>query len=201
MFSKLKHTSILLSVNILKNKALLSEIEKRMSGITFDRLSKELNRWREDHPIGFYANPKTNTDGTTNMLLWEFGFPGKMGTPWEGGLYKGEIILKEHYPFNPPIVKFVPDLFHPNLWPNGTMDLHILMEDQWRPVFTIKEILLSAHELLHNPNMKDPSHAEAYLCLLNDEATFDQKVRDQARSMKADWLSELSHCFLGVVCD
>ena len=176
------------------------EREKRMSRITLGRLSKELKRWKEDHPVGFYANPKTETDGRTNMLLWEFGFAGKVGTPWEGGLYKGETSFKD-YPFNPPIVKFVSDLFHPNLWPNGTMDLHMLMGDQWRPVVTIKEILLSVHELLHNPKMKDPSHAEAYLCLLNDKATFDQKVRDQAHSMKADWLSELSHCFLGVTSD
>ena len=81
-----------------------------MSGIARARLSEELKRWKKEHPVGFYANPKTETDGTTNMLLWEFGFAGKVGTPWEGGLYKGEIIFKENYPFHPPIVKFVPDM-------------------------------------------------------------------------------------------
>ena len=164
-----------------------------MSGITYGRLSKELKRWREDHPIGFYANPKTNTDGTTNMLLWEFGMPGKVGTPYEGGLYKGEIIFKEDYPFSPPKLKFVPPIFHPNLYPSGTMDLHILVEELWRPVLTIKQILLNAHEILHNPDITSgtphtscPAQKDAYLCLLNDKATFEQKVRDQARTMKAE---------------
>ena len=29
-----------------------------------------------------------NADGTMNLMLWEYGIPGKKGTPWEGGLYK-----------------------------------------------------------------------------------------------------------------
>ena len=161
-----------------------------MSGIARARLSEELNRWRKDHPIGFFANPKTNADGTTNMLLWEFGIPGKVGTPWEGGLYKGEITFKEDYPFNPPRLKFIPPLFHPNLYPSGTMDLRILIEEYWSAALTVKQILLSAYELLHNPNIKDPAQKDGYLCLLNDKATYDQRVRDQARVMKAE-LSEL----------
>ena len=35
-----------------------------------------------------------NTDGTMNMMLWEYAIPGKKGTPWEGGLYKGQMIFK-----------------------------------------------------------------------------------------------------------
>ena len=35
-----------------------------------------------------------NADGTMNLMLWEFAIPGKKGTPWEGGLYKGQMIFK-----------------------------------------------------------------------------------------------------------
>ena len=31
-----------------------------------------------------------NADGTMNLMLWEYGIPGKKGTPWEGGLYKAK---------------------------------------------------------------------------------------------------------------
>ena len=66
------------------------------------------------------------------MLLWEFGMPGKVGTPsYEGGLYKGEITFKVDYPFNPPKLKLVPPLFHPNIYPSGTMDLCILINEHW----------------------------------------------------------------------
>ena len=34
-----------------------------------------------------------NADGTMNLMLWEYGIPGKKGTPWEGGLYKANTAL------------------------------------------------------------------------------------------------------------
>ena len=76
-----------------------------MSGIAQARLSEERKCWRKDHPFGFIARsfpisnvdfqdqidcfrPMKNADGTMNLMLWEYGIPGKKGTPWEGGLYK-----------------------------------------------------------------------------------------------------------------
>jgi ubiquitin-conjugating enzyme E2 I len=35
-----------------------------------------------------------NPDGTMNLMLWEYAIPGKKGTPWEAGLYKGQMIFK-----------------------------------------------------------------------------------------------------------
>merc|ERR1712112_427829 len=58
-------------------------------------LSEERKSWRKDHPFGFIARPMKNADGTMNLMLWEYGIPGKKGTPWEGGLYKGQIIFKQ----------------------------------------------------------------------------------------------------------
>ena len=54
-----------------------------------------------------------------------YGIPGKKGTPWEGGLYKGQIIFKDDFPTTPPKVKFVPPLFHPNVYPSGTGELTV----------------------------------------------------------------------------
>ena len=64
-----------------------------------------------------------NADGSMNLMLWEYAIPGKKGTPWEGGLYKGQMIFKDDYPSTPPKVKFVPPLFHPNVYPSGTGEI------------------------------------------------------------------------------
>jgi hypothetical protein len=43
----------------------------------------------------------------------------------------------------PPKCKFVPPLYHPNVYPSGTICLSILNEDDgWRPAITIKQLLL-----------------------------------------------------------
>lgn len=112
---------------------------------------------------GFVARPMKNTDGTLNLMTWECAIPGKKGTPWEGGLYNLRMIFKDDYPTSPPKCKFEPPLFHPNVYPSGTVCLSLLDEEKdWRPAITIKQILLGIQDLLNEPNIKDPAQAEAY---------------------------------------
>merc|ERR1712156_1070792 len=138
--------------------------------------------WRKDHPFGFIARPMKNADGTMNLMLWEYGIPGKKGTPWEGGLYKGQIIFKDDFPTIPPKCKFDPPSFHPNVYPSGTVCLSILDEEKdWRPSITIKQILMGIHILLSEPNEKDPAQADAYTAFTTNINEYNRKVREQAK--------------------
>ncbi len=88
--------------------------------------------------------------------------------------------------------KFTPPLFHPNVFPSGTICLSILDEDKgWKPAITIKQVsaerlpafaktvmeapelthhhaprtsqlLLGIQALLTEPNISDPAQDEAY---------------------------------------
>uniref|UniRef100_A0A673JPZ5 SUMO-conjugating enzyme UBC9-like n=1 Tax=Sinocyclocheilus rhinocerous TaxID=307959 RepID=A0A673JPZ5_9TELE len=134
-----------------------------MSGIALSRLSQERKAWRKDHPFGFVAVPTKNPDGTMNLMNWECAIPGKKGTLWEGGLYKLRMLFKDDYPSSPPKCKFEPPIFHPNVYPSGTVCLSILEEEKdWRPAITIKQILLGIQELLNEPNIQDPAQAEVF---------------------------------------
>lgn len=65
------------------------------------------------------------------------------GSLWEGGEYCLTMEFPEEYPSKPPKCKFTPVLFHPNVYPSGTVCLSILNEDEdWKPSITIKQILL-----------------------------------------------------------
>jgi ubiquitin-protein ligase len=82
--------------------------------------------------------------------------------------------------------KFTPPLFHPNVYPSGTVCLSILDEEKsWKPAITIKQvrllpqlfplpvltittntntlqILLGIQDLLDDPNVNDPAQSDAY---------------------------------------
>ena len=92
----------------------------------------------------FTAKPVTSADGETQDLFkWECKIPGKAGSPWEGGVYKLMMEFSEDYPNKPPKCKFSPVLFHPNIYPSGTVCLSILNEDEdWRPSLTIPQLLI-----------------------------------------------------------
>ncbi|KAL7677723.1 hypothetical protein ACOME3_003960 [Neoechinorhynchus agilis] len=152
-----------------------------MSGIAARRLLEERKNWRRDHPFGFVARPTTNTDGTMNIFYWECRIPGKRGTDWEGGSFRLFMSFKDDFPSTPPKCKFDPPLFHPNVYPSGTVCLSILDEERhWRPAITVKEILLGIQDLLDNPNIKDPAQADAYATYINNRPLYDKKIREQA---------------------
>lgn len=74
--------------------------------------------------------------------------------------------------------KFTPPLFHPNVYPSGTVCLSILNEEEaWRPAITIKSILLGIQDLLNDPNPESPAQAEAYNMFKKDRAAYERKVR------------------------
>ncbi|QRV85837.1 ubiquitin-conjugating enzyme [Ceratobasidium sp. AG-Ba] len=154
-----------------------------MAGICRTRLAEERKQWRKDHPYGFYAKPVKAPDGSLNLLEWEVGIPGKPSTNWEGGLFKLTMIFPEDYPAKPPKCKFTPPLFHPNVYPSGTVCLSILDEEKsWKPAITIKQpfytkqtrqILLGIQDLLNDPNISDPAQSEAYTMFKNDRTAYE----------------------------
>ena len=76
------------------------------------------------------------------------------------------------------IGKFVPPLFHPNVYPSGTVCLSILNEEEgWKPAITIKQILLGIQELLNEPNPESPAQADAYNLFKKDRQAYEKKVK------------------------
>lgn len=83
------------------------------------------------------------------------------GTDWAGGLYKVVMTFPDDYPMKviyfyelycdiimigdiclqPPVCKFTPVIYHPNVFSCGTICLSILNEQQdWRSSITVTQI-------------------------------------------------------------
>lgn len=90
----------------------------------------------------------------------------------------------EEYPSKPPKCKFTPPLFHPNVFPSGTICLSILDEDKgWKPAITIKQLLLGIQDLLDDPNPSDPAQSDAFVMFQKDVSAYERRVRQQAKEM------------------
>lgn len=96
------------------------------------------------------------------------------------------LIRDTEYPTKPPKCKFTPPLFHPNVYPSGTVCLSILNEDQdWKPAITLKDIVLGIQSLLDEPNPDSPAQADAYTLFKRDPKEYDRKVRQIVRDNPA----------------
>jgi ubiquitin-conjugating enzyme E2 I len=82
--------------------------------------------------------------------------------------------------------KFVPPLFHPNVYPSGTVCLSILNEEEgWKPAITIKSILIGIQDLLNDPNPESPAQAEAYNLFKKDKPAYEKKIRNVVKDNPA----------------
>ncbi|KAL1865727.1 SUMO conjugating enzyme Hus5 [Diaporthe australafricana] len=146
--------------------------------LCMNRLQEERKLWRRDHPFGFYARPTRNSEGILDLKNWECGIPGKEKTIWEGGQFKMTVQF--------PDGKFVPPLFHPNVYPSGTVCLSILNEEEaWKPAITVKQILIGVQDLLNDPNPESPAQADAYNLFKKDRAEYERRVKRVVRDNPA----------------
>merc|ERR1711970_1088004 len=84
---------------------------------------------------------------------------GPPDTPYEGGTYQVEIKIPDTYPFNPPKVRFITKIWHPNISSvTGAICLDIL-KDQWAAAMTLRTVLLSLQALLAAAEPDDPQDA------------------------------------------
>eukprot|EP00536_Pseudo-nitzschia_multiseries_P006279 jgi/Psemu1/324286/estExt_fgenesh1_pg.C_1300056 len=102
---------------------------------------------------------------------------GPESTCYEGGIFEIDIQIPRQYPFEPPKMKFITKIWHPNISSQtGAICLDIL-KDQWSPALTIKTALLSLRALLSSPEPSDPQDAEVAKMYLNDRKKFEKTAK------------------------
>ena len=66
----------------------------------------------------------------------------------------------EQYPEKPPRIRFTSEVFHPNVYSDGTLCMDII-QDQWSPIHNVCTLLTSIQSLLTDPNPASPANPEA----------------------------------------
>lgn len=108
-----------------------------------------------DPPAGVSASPIADNVMTwyaASMRLTHLGCPdnlfrnaviiGPADTPFEDGTFRLVMHFEEQYPNKPPGVKFISQMFHPNVYATGELCLDIL-QNRWSPTYDVAAILTS----------------------------------------------------------
>lgn len=143
------------------------------------RLMKDLKKVKISPDRTIFAEPMED-----DLMTWVAVILGPDVTPFEGGTFSLLLVFPETYPQDPPHVKFVSEMFHPNVYANGELCLDILNR-RWSPSYDVLAILISIQSLLNDPNVDSPANASAAHLFSNDPCTYIKRVKE---SVEKSWM-------------
>ncbi|KAG5418126.1 UBC12 [Candida metapsilosis] len=104
---------------------------------------------------------------------------------YKNGKFKFKIEIGHNFPIDPPKIKCLNKIYHPNIDLDGNVCLNILRED-WSPVLSLNSVLIGLNFLFLEPNPNDPLNKEAANMLVKDKKQFERNV---TTSMRGGYIS------------
>ncbi|KAK7694972.1 NEDD8-conjugating protein ubc12 [Cerrena zonata] len=128
---------------------------------------------------------KTNFPDANDLLNFTLTITPDEGM-YKGGSFTFSFAINTNYPHEPPKVKCIPKIYHPNVDLDGNVCLNILRED-WKPVLNLNSVMVGLQYLFLEPNADDPLNKEAAEELRRNREQFIYNVRQAMRgnSVKA----------------
>ncbi|KAF2901644.1 hypothetical protein ILUMI_04539 [Ignelater luminosus] len=129
----------------------------------------------------------------------------------EGGFFKCHLHFPKEYPLRPPKMRFVTEIWHPNIDKNGDVCISILHEpgddkfgyekasERWLPVHTVETILISVISMLADPNDESPANVDAAKEWRESYSEFKRKVARCVRKSQEEWQEK--NVVLGIVVE
>ncbi|KAK0146729.1 Ubiquitin-conjugating enzyme E2 G1 [Merluccius polli] len=124
-----------------------------------------------------------------DMYKWEVVIIGPQDTLFEGGFFKAYLTFPFDYPLRPPKMKFITEIWHPNVAKNGDVCVSILHEpgedkfgyekpeERWLPIHTVETIMISVISMLADPNSDSPANVDAAWLILHKMSTIGSLLR------------------------
>ncbi|XP_015676547.1 ubiquitin-conjugating enzyme E2 G1 isoform X1 [Protobothrops mucrosquamatus] len=139
------------------------------SKASVNRLGGSPNELNKNPVEGFSAGLIDDND----LYRWEVLIIGPPDTLYEGGVFKAHLTFPKDYPLRPPKMKFITEIWHPNVDKNGDVCISILHEpgedkygyekpeERWLPIHTVETIMISVISMLADPNGDSPANVDA----------------------------------------
>lgn len=166
-----------------------------LSPIGQKRLQKEEQNLIKDGflNLGFEARPRKDQQHKKNYSIWDIYIYGTENTLYEDTTLHALMEFGYDYPNKPPTMRFISQMFHPNIYPDGKVCISSLHEnndddptsyersdEKWSPVLTIRSVVLGVISILNEPNVTSPANVDASKMLNHDEENYNRRVRKLA---------------------
>ncbi len=124
--------------------------------------------------IGCSAGPQKKT----NIFKWNILLKGPKNSCYEKGLFKLLLEFPDNYPNEPPNIKFVTKIYHPNIsFDDGTICVSS-KSTEWEQHKNLITVIYSIFDLLKKPNESHGLNNDALLLYKNDKKEFQKMATE-----------------------
>ncbi|KAI8867727.1 E2 ubiquitin-conjugating enzyme [Ramicandelaber brevisporus] len=154
--------------SVARNKEDAAKAKPKTTGAHL-RIQKDLSEFEPPSTITI-RHPDVN-----DFLNFEMVIKPDEGY-YKGGVFPFSVSISNNYPHEPPKLRSLKTVYHPNLDLDGNVCLNILRED-WKPVLNLTAVSIGMNYLFLEPNPDDPLNKEAAAELRADRNKFANLVR------------------------
>lgn len=132
---------------------------------------------------------------TSDMAFWKVVMDGPDGSPYSEGAFLLYLSAGEDYPYQPPEVRFVTKMMHPNISAHGRVCHSLLTGRDWTSDTSMTTVLDTVFGLLLQAETIDPVNVTTTLGYHHDQVEFAEEVRAHvqrhATKTRQEWRDEL----------
>ncbi|OTB07858.1 hypothetical protein M426DRAFT_53029 [Hypoxylon sp. CI-4A] len=134
-----------------------------------------------------------------NILRWRLGLIViNSESAFNGGYLKAEMNFTDEYPYQPPTFRFLVNICHPNVYPDGKVCISILhnpgeditsgeqASERWSPLQGVESVLRSVLLLLDDPEINSPANVDAGVMYRDNRLAYNKRALETVEKSKGD---------------
>ena len=127
---------------------------------------------------------------TYDSLKWKCLLVGPPDTPYSGGLFLLDIIYDDKAPYSVPYIKFVNQIYHPNINCRGELDIDILEPNNWSCLYgKLDKLITGIISFLDDP-----------MPFCNNNKNYDNFISSQYIYNKSEYIKTARKWTLNYAC-
>lgn len=139
-------------------------------------IREELDRIKTSELLS-YIGSSAGPQNKQNIFVWNVLLKGPNKSCYENGLFKLLLTFPTNYPEDPPDIKFITKIYHPNIGNDGVICISSKSTD-WKENPNIINVIYSIYDLLKKPNLEHGLNKEALFLYKNDYESFKKKAKE-----------------------
>ncbi|KAF2158863.1 hypothetical protein M409DRAFT_61284 [Zasmidium cellare ATCC 36951] len=132
---------------------------------------------------------------TSDIAFWKVVMEGPDDSPYAAGTFMLYLSAGDDYPYQPPEVRFVTKMMHPNISAHGRVCHSLLTGRDWTSDTSMATVLDTVFGLLLQAETSDPVNVTTTLGYHHDQVEFAEDVRAHAQrhasKTRQQWKEEL----------